>query len=231
MPKFTWLRRFGPIGTFIANAIVFLTTSWNVVVSAALAIFAAAVGWAYDIASNPHVQVGVGTFVAALWTYIGLRTLWSFKDTKNIAIAPDYKYCINPENYQILLNPDSIDAALQITFSYRNVSSTALRVRVDDFRLIIEDRICPDPDRNIELIIPRISARGVRSGAFKKDVLKERNTGTLDVTIIYGPPDGEFVRRYHMKAKLHFAFPLDKEGKIVAAGVAEELISEEDSPI
>jgi hypothetical protein len=159
MPRFTWLRSAGPIGTFIANAILFLTTNWGLVVSVALGIFAAVIGVAYDIASNSHVQVGVGTFIAALWTYIGLRTLRSFRETKNIAISPDYKYCVNPENYQLALDQESEDAALQVTFNFRNVSPTAMRLKVENFRLMIEDRSCPDPEDNLELIIPRLSAR------------------------------------------------------------------------
>jgi hypothetical protein len=78
-------------------------------VSAVVAIFAAVVEWAYGIASNMHVQVGVGVFIAILWTCIGLRTLRLFKETKNVALVPEYKYCLNPENYQIHLDQDSND--------------------------------------------------------------------------------------------------------------------------
>ena len=122
------------------------------------------------------------------------------------------------------------DAALQVGFNFRNVSTSPLRVRIEEFRLMIEDRTCPDPDNAIELTVPRLSARAIRSGAFKKDVIKEHNIGTLSVQIIYGPADGEFLRRYHFKTKLQFAFQ-QTEGQVTAGAIHEDFISDKDEPI
>jgi hypothetical protein len=228
-----WLRTFGSVGGAVAATITIIETklTWGLVVSVALG--AATWIWAglFDFFNNPHTQIAVGVFLGTLWTYIGLRALLSFNKPVQMSPQPDYRYCISPEGYQLFIDPEGIDLAISVGFQFRNVGNWPVRFRVEQFKLMIEDRICQEPDEKIEMIIQRIGARGIRSGGFKKDVVKDRNTGLLDVIVIYGDPEGPFVRRYQFKTKLHFRFQEDLKGIITGGALSEESFSEKDSPI
>ena len=174
----------------------------------------------FNFFSNQHTQIAIGVFLAALWTYIGLRI-----------IRRDYRYSLSPEGFQLYIDPESTDLALSVGITFRNICTHPIRIRVEEFRLQIEDRTCADPDKSIEMVVPRVSARGLRSGGFKKEVLKNRNSGTLSLIVVYGSPDGNFIRRYRYKAKLHFAFIMDEKSKVTGGSIGEEFISEADEPI
>jgi hypothetical protein len=137
-----FLGGFGSVGTAVANVLVFLTTNWTIVVSAALAIFAALVGWAYDIASNPHVQVGVGAFVATLWTCIGLVVLADRRKPRTIRAFQDYQYALTFEGLAPFYEPKN-EEALQFGIQFRNFSNGPLRFHIEKFQVLIGDRIFP----------------------------------------------------------------------------------------
>ena len=218
----SWLRKCGKAGETLAWILALIETklTWAAIISLGLGFLAAFWSGLFNFFSNQHTQIAIGVFLAALWTYIGLRI-----------IRRDYRYSLNPEGFQLYIDPDSTDLALSVGINFRNICTHPIRIRVEEFRLKIEDRTCADPDTTIEMIVPRVSARGIRSGGFKKDVLKNRNSGTLSLIVIYGPPDGEFIRRYRYKTKLHFAFTMDTNQKLVAATVGEEYISDSDEPV
>jgi hypothetical protein len=228
-----WLRSLGRVGEITAATITLFESkiTWAFIVSAIVG----ALTWFWDglfqILNNDHAQIAIVAFFITLWTYVAFRVLWIVRQTVSVDQVPDFRYCLSPESFQLSINSEDPDAALQLGFEFRNVSHWPIRLRVEQFRLIIEDRTCAEPEKKIEVRIPRIAVRGIRSGVFKKDVLKPRNIGTLDVTIVYGPADGDFLRRYRFRTKLHFVFPHNEQGKIVSAGVGEEFISEEDVPI
>ena len=214
-----------------AIALAYLTTPWAVAMSAALATWAVLSAAAFKFVSDPHLQTGVQVFLALLWTYTGLRFLEFMRSTSTVKVVPDYRYAINPEGYQVALDEEHPDAAFQLGVHFRNMLNLPLKVRMEQFRLTIEDRVCPDPDNYDDLIIPRVSARGVRSGAFKREAIKDRTSGVLDFTLIYGDPDGEFVRRYHQRLRLNFVFIKDDDGRYTHVQVADEIELMEDGPI
>ena len=229
-----WLRTLDKTGSTVGWVIAIIESkiTWVLVVSAFIGSLTSLWTTVFEFFNNRHTQIAIGVFIASLWTYIGIRVLRSSQEVVRVTTAPDYRYCLNPEGFQLFIDPKGTDLALNVGFLFRNVGNWPVRFRVEKFQLLIEDRTCPEPEKLIELIIPRIGVRLIRSGAFKKDVLnKDRNTGTLDVAVIYGPPEGDPVRRYRFKAKLQFAFPKDVEGNVVAAAIGEEVSTEEDTPI
>jgi hypothetical protein len=229
--RFQRLRAWGDTGTWLANILVALTTNWLITVAA---IFGT-VTWLWDSLFNffhdPRIQVAIGVFLAALWTYVGMRVLRSFREPIRMLPQPEYEYCLNAEAFQLYVDPKGTEAALNVGISYRNVGNFPVRYRVEEFRLVIGDRTCADPEKVMEGVIPRICVRGIRSGSFEKAVLKDRNSGTLLVSIIYGPPNGDFVRRYRFKTKLQFSFPKNEKGEITGAAIAEDEGIVEDVPI
>jgi hypothetical protein len=92
MPKFTWLRSFGPIGNFIANAIVFLTANWGAVVSAVGGLVAALWATALSVFQQSSVQIGIGVFLALLWTIVGIVTLADRHKPRFVRSYQDYRY-------------------------------------------------------------------------------------------------------------------------------------------
>jgi hypothetical protein len=210
MSKFPWLRSSGGIGTFITNTIVLLTTNWTLVVSAALAIFAALVGWAYDIASNPRVQVGVGTFVASLWTCIGLVVLADRRKPRIMRAFQDYQYALTFEGLAPFYEPKN-EEALQFGIQFRNFSNGPLRFHIEKFQVLIGDRISPigkpPPATNF---MPRGGGRMYKTQGFKRDSLREffgkKTTGTADFIIAYGHPEQPPVRRLKMTLELILEF-------------------------
>jgi hypothetical protein len=225
------LRGLGGFFGLLANVLAFLTTNWGLVVTVVVAVGASVWDQAFALAKNPHVQVAVGVFLALLWTYVALRVLGSLNAISTVKMQPDFRHAISPESFGLALDEDDPEAALQLILNFRNVLNWPIKIRIDRVTLIIGDRTCPEPDKPIEMVIPRIAVRGIRSGTFKKDVIKRRNSGSIEMVISYGDVDGAYERRYRLKSKLHFNFKQDDDGKITNAGVSEEFVSTEDEAI
>lgn len=227
-----WLRSLGKAGEITAAAITLIESklTWAVVVSAAFGTLAALWAGLFDFFSNQHTQVALGVFLAVLWTYVGVRVLRSFREPIHTLPKADYRYCINPEGLGVVVDPKNPHLlSVSVVYTLRNVGNWPIRVRVEKFDLRIEDRAAQEPDKNIEMVIPRASARGIQSGGFKKDVIEDRNNGTLNLTIVYGDPDGPFVRKYSAKAKLAFIFFKNEQGDVIGGNVSfQETPVEED---
>ncbi len=218
----------GTITTVLLNTLFFLSTPWGVVVTFLGSISLVLWGVSRAVIQSPLTELSIGTFLAVLWTVIGLRVLMSFKQTASVKLEQTYEYCLNPEGYQFLIAEDD---AFQIGFNFRNLSNGPIRVECEKFDLRIEDRSCPAPEEKIALVIPRVSLRGLRSGAFKPEVLKHGAVAMLDVQIAYGPPVGAPVRKYRFRTKLHLGLQKNEHGKIIQGGIVEEFLGDEDKPI
>ena len=228
------LKRFGKTGETAGWIAALLDShvTWAGIVSLGLGGIAALTASLFAFFSDPRIQVAIGVFMACLWTYIGLRILHSYGAVSRVAVEPDYRYCLSREGYQLGYDNKATDLAFSVSFGFRNVCTAPIHLKVEEFRILIGDRTCGDPEKEIDLVVPRVAQRILRSGGFSKDVMKEeRNSGTLSVSIVYGPADGKFVRRYRFKTKLQFAFMRDPKGEIVGAAVSEESFTEEDFQI
>lgn len=233
MPKFTWLRGFGPIGTFIANAIVFLTASWGIVMSAALGIFAAIDGSAYDIANNPHVQVGVGTFVAVLWTYIGFIVIADRRKPRVTRPYQDYHYGLTFEGLIPTYEPSNEEGALQFGIQLRNYSSGPIRYTIEYFDVRIGSRsLSKFKKATLTSFMPRGAGRVSSNMPFKKDDIKEftgkRVSGTVECAITYGHPEMSPARRLKTVINIVLMF---KENDPPQLGFASDIVEESDEPI
>ena len=121
MDKFKGLKGLGPMGgRTIATIITVLTTNWGIVVSVGLGLVAAAINGVYRIASDPHVQVGIGTFVAALWTYIGFIVIVDRRKPRIMRPVQDYSYGLTFEGCNANYAPQSEDA-LQFGLSFYEI--------------------------------------------------------------------------------------------------------------
>lgn len=224
------LQGLGGLFGFAANAITFLAANWPLVVSAGIAVWATTVTGLFKIAVDPHVQVAVGVFLVILWTYIGLRFLSTLNGTANVRLVPDYRYGISPEGYAIAFDEENEDVCFNIGVAFRNHLNTAIKLKVEQFRVVLGDRTCPESQLG-EIIIPRVAVRGIKSSAFKRDAVRDKMTGTIDLVLIYGDPEGEFKRRFHYKVNVNIALLRDKDGKFTNASVSDEHILSDDMPL
>jgi hypothetical protein len=130
MPKLKWLRWLGPVGTVIANAIVFLTTNWGVVVSAGLALITGAWMAAYEFIGQPRVILAIFIFLCALWTYIGFRILNDRRKATVITPERDYAYGLTWEGCLPNYVPGN-ETPLQFGLQLRNFSTGPLRYHIE----------------------------------------------------------------------------------------------------
>jgi hypothetical protein len=55
-----------------------------------------------------------------------------------------------------------------------------------------------------EIIVSRLSSKGVPSGAMKREALPDRGKATFSVVIAYGRHDGDLTRRFRLKGEVNF---------------------------
>jgi len=213
MAKFIkWLRGFGPLGTAAANILVFLTVNWVAVVSAVTAISLALWSNAVTFFHRPDVEVGIGIFIAVLWTLVGLLFLWDRRKPRTIRAHPDYRYGLTFEGIAPFYNPDQPDEAVfALGIALRNYSNNPIRYDVDSFELHIETRSPPKVKRGVLYgYMPRGGARTSTPAAFRKSDIAEfigkKTTGTADFSIVYGHPERPPERRLTIATELTLFF-------------------------
>jgi hypothetical protein len=218
-----WLRAMGPVGSFLANVIALLATSWGVVLSALLGVGATFWAFATDFVQDPRIQTGAEVFLAVFWTYIGFVVLRTKRLPTSVRIYHDYAYGLAFEMAQLAIDPDLPDH-LAVNFSFRNVSAGPIKCRVEDMRVILAGRTADHPDSMPkEFMIPRVTAKGYRSAAIPWDQSKNSTIkGAADLTIIYGHPEIGYERKLRMKFELGIAFEHQKMVGFTA-GIGSEI--------
>jgi hypothetical protein len=221
-----WKASLGPFG-FLADVVAIAQTNWGLVISLVVAVGASIWKSAFEVATNPHFQVAVAVFFVTLWTFTAVSILRQMHTGIKIKPVLDYAHSIVLDGNQLAFdrNAKKTDFAIQYGINVRNVSNGPICVEVHDYRVIINGRTIPDSNL-IKLILPRLGAKGIVSGAFTRDAIKERAEGTATLTLHYGPLDGPAVRKYVLKMALSFV--VQPGGDL---GVAQHIISEDDTPI
>jgi len=110
-----------------------------------------------------------------------------------------------------------------------NVASGAVKYKVEELRIILDDRTIASPKYDNEGgTIPRHIGRTYRFPTFKKSSIEsylgKRTTGVVEFSIAYGPHDSTPIRR--LKMKLNVFLRLDDK-----PGIADTIVSESDSII
>lgn len=243
MAKFSWFHSLGPLGTFIANAIVFLTTNWWLVVSAAIGLTAGLWEGAVSFFSLPAVQVGIGLWLASLWTIVALLILVDRRIPRMVKIQPDYRYGLTFEgivpNIDVLNETGWLSFALQI----RNYSQAPIRYTVEGFDFRIGTRALPKPKKILTGYLPRGSGKTISPSQFSKDEVREffgkRMQGTAEISVIYGHPEEKPIRRLRIGCDITIHLPKDDEEaqagvqpiKLKPFGFGADIITETDEAI
>jgi hypothetical protein len=110
-----------------------------------------------------------------------------------------------------------------MNFVFRNVGSLPIKVRLDEIKFIIDDRILPDSPRPGDLILARLAQRGIQTPGFKKEVfpgsIKGPVNGKIQMRVLYGylneeTTEVEFQRK--LEVNIDLFLELQNEGKTLA---------------
>ena len=211
MPKFSRLRAIGPLGSQLANILVFLTTNWVLVMSTGSGIIVAIWANATAFVQQPAVRSGIVAFLAILWTFIGILVLNDRRRPQQTSPAPDYRYGLTFEGIMVLFFPNH-DDALGFGLNFRNFSPSPVHYHVETCEIRIMSRVAPKiKGGELSSYLARGAGRTSFLTPFKKyDVTEfygKTTDGTMDFVVTYGAPDEPPVRRLTMSWKLTLQFP------------------------
>jgi hypothetical protein len=235
MGKFNLLRGLGPLGTFIANVLVFLTTNWGVAVSAAAAIYVGLSDWATGAVHSPAIQAAGLTFLFLLWGYVGIAFLIDRHHPRIISVAPDYRYGITFEGMNIAIDFLNEETWFGPVVQLRNFSQAPIRYTYTQFDVRIGTRALPKPERTASAYMARGAGRTSAPSKFSKDEMREffgkRMKGTAEIALVYGHPEEKPVRRLKLSLDLILHFPPDGGSPANPIGWGIDIISEVDEAI
>jgi len=237
MPKFHRLQALGTFGSAIANIITIVTANWPVALSVVIGLVTAFTERLTGAALNPLTYVGVGTFLAVLWTIIGILVLIDRSKPRLVRSAVDYRYGLIFDGIQRNYLPATANipnaGGLQFGITIRNFSLGPMRCQMEDIDIRIGSRASPKFNKAEFAggFLARGAGRTIQPGAFAPEELKEfygtNLEGTLDFSIVYGPPDGAPERRLRMTLRLYLEFAEDGS----RMGYNDNIIAEFDEPV
>jgi hypothetical protein len=175
-----------------------------------------------DIVGDSRIQIAAGIFICALWSLIGIK--WLFREGRPLSVRIDHDlpYSLIFEQLQPVWNSES-QLPLAMNFVFRNVGSLPIKVRLDEIKFIIDDRILPDSPRPGDLILARLAQRGIQTPGFKKEVfpgsIKGPVNGKIQMRVLYGylneeTTEVEFQRK--LEVNIDLFLELQNEGKTLA---------------
>lgn len=213
-----YLRSLGGVWSYVAIVITVATTNWPLLVSTIVAFCVSLNTTVLEWVEKPAIQVFAGVFLFSLWTIIGLSILRNRKIPNPVEITnnPVSVRTVHDYAYGLILDGISVSAgrfpkshptypngdALMLTCNYRNVSQGPLRVRIEHYRVILNNRTNDEDPFQSDRIFSRLQAMGMRSGGVPIDDDDSNLSGTISLQFIYGHPDSDYVRRYHLKVNI-----------------------------
>jgi hypothetical protein len=200
------LRKLSSWAGNLGNLISALTAPWSIVLSAVLG----ATTWVWDsfgnFAGDRSVQVAASVFLATFWTLIGIRWLLNEGRTSTVRVEHDVAYSLQ--------------------FSFRNVGSSPIKVRLKSLDIILDDRTLPKSPIPPDLIFVRTAQRGIMSGGFKKKALQDAQSGRISghatIVVVYGPlklKDAEIAFQRSLEVKFDINLEIDESGQKLGFGM------------
>jgi hypothetical protein len=239
MATFGRLRRLGPVGGAIANALTFLTTNWQVVVSVIAAIGAGAVDWLRALILNAAVIAGAGSFLAVLWTIVAVTVLLDRRRPRSVKTQVDYRYGLTFEGLQPrYTEPDlPVPEAGSLNFGLvvRNFTPSPIRYEIENIDIRLGTRAIPRIQAgSMYGFMARGAGRMSTIKGFTKEQLKEfydnadsPTKGSVEVSYLYGPPEGPPERRLKLFMEIYVA--IVQHGK--SLGWSDSIVVERDEPL
>lgn len=239
-----WLRRYGAVGAAIAVTINLLTAHWLVAMPVAVGFVVSFWEGALAAAMTPSVYVGVGAFLVALWTAVGISVLIDRRKPRLIKADQDYRYGLTCEGIAVQYDPNNHAAMLRFMVILRNFSQAPIFYTIKRFEVRFgKTSLPPVEDGKLKGYLSRGGGKGSGPGTFERDDIKNffgrEVEGTITIEVHYGHPERAPVRKFTLNHKLTLDFrgqpgtlPLvGADNPPPAIGVGAEIVSEADEAI
>lgn len=217
--------RMGVLGNALGYVITFITTNWVAVMSAILSYAITAADWTLNIARMDSVRIGVGAFLAILWTSIGITFLRNQKRGQMVRVVHEYAYALTQAGIALLpTEKEGVTYAL----NFANVGAGPIRLQVEEFRITLGGRTGPEEEKFPDLFLPRAAVKQYRFPTFTKENLPgaEPAKGAIVFTGVYGHPEFPPVRRIKLRINIQLGI---EPGGVLKTG--ESIQVESDTPI
>lgn len=221
----SWLKKYGPLGSAVSTAIGLLSAQWILAISVVLGLVAAAWTTANEFVRLPAVQTGAATFLAVLWTFIGLDTVLRRKKAVIVRTEQDYRYGLTMEGIFPNYIPDDPHETLTFALLIRNFSTAPIKYEIEEFDVRIGNRALPKIQKGrLKGYLPRGGGKRSAPGTFSQDDIKDfvgkKVTGTIEIKVLYGHPEREPVRR--LKINLDMILQINPPAIMYGDNITEE---------
>jgi hypothetical protein len=200
--------------------------------SAVVGVIVAVWSGAFEWVQKPTVYIPAFVFAYSLWIYAALAVISGTKRTRTVRIAHDYASSFIPEGTQLTLGkfpPDHPthpnDAAFMFVFNFRNVGAGPARMRIDEFRVVINGMTGEELGEHREITFARMGLKGLRT-VVKRDAGKPNYMGIAVFRLLYGAPEGNFLRKYTYRLKINVSVD-EQSGNAL---YSDEIVEETDEP-
>jgi hypothetical protein len=229
-----WLRGLGIIGRFIAwilqGAAAYIGVTVPALAALALGWLKAPIAWA----QQPSVYVTALVFLFLLWTWIGVRMLRRPKEVQIVRAHVDYAFGIVIDGgwraeFGKLSSDYGQDAgkpAVSLAVTLRNLCAAPIRARLVKSRVVLNTRTHDETNLTAEMVLPRLGAKAFTSAGVVIDPAETYFSGTVSITVLYGPYDGSAVRQFTQLVNVQIA--IDKEKGL--ATLKDSIVSDSDEP-
>ncbi len=161
----------------------------------------------------------------------GLLSINQFRILIGVPIAvvsrESFKYGLTYVGINIAYEPGSTQGAMQVIVQLANSARAPIRYKVERMDVIVGTTTLPHKKfTNTGGVIPLMGRRVYRDSPFPLEVISSligsRHSGTVEMSIVYGPAEGEPTRRLSFKLEIFVSLQPD------GAGISDLLVSEED---
>ncbi len=211
------LRATGEWGGHFANLLTFLTTNWPVTLASVIAVGTGLNRWLWGVALTPAVYASAGVFLFVLWTVIGLTVLYDRRRPRKIQAHLDYRYGLTFEGFHPAFHaPNSgVPNAGELAFmiQIRNFSPGPIRYQLETLDIRLGTLASPKYGKTIiEGYMARGAGRTSNGDPFTAATVASLFgqgliNGTADFSILYGPPDGNALRRLKISLEIGIGIP------------------------
>jgi bifunctional DNA-binding transcriptional regulator/antitoxin component of YhaV-PrlF toxin-antitoxin module len=200
MPK---VNPSGPVATGTANVITMGVLFWTIAGSTVIALALSLWKAARDVLFSPGGAVFAVVWFLCLFSALAILSLRALSKPRKVITEWDCAYCINVDGTTFAFDQANPDRALQLVLNLRNVGNGPIKIRVEEFRLQIGDRVSIDNEPG-EIVLARLSPKGMISGTMRRDAVPDQGLMRYNFVAVYGRHDSEFSRRYNLRGDVNF---------------------------
>lgn len=209
----------GPVATGTANVVTIGLFLWMLAGSTVIALGLSLWQTTREILFSPGGAVFAVVWFLCLASSTLILMVRAQVRPRKVVTEWDCAHCLTIENSSFAYDVTNDENTFQYMLNFRNLGNGPIRFQPEEFRLQVGDRVSAERIAS-EVVIPRLSPKGVASGSLKKEALPEKGVITYRLIAKYGRHDGEFVRRYSVSGEINYR--IENGAFIGGAGINSE---------